>query len=110
MTVREMVKDVQMQLLGDVTPQVARESLMSLAGLLPNVLAEVREAEIAYSHALRAAYGTEAKANRAKILAETGPEYARMREAQDTEKFLMEAQRSCRRFLESLDSEMRLSR
>ena len=52
----------------------------------------------------------EAKANRAKIRAETSPEYQRKREARDTKELVQELVRSLKYFLRSKEEEMRLSR
>jgi hypothetical protein len=49
-------------------------------------------------------------ANRARIRAEVTPEYQRARAAKDTEKLVLELIRSCKKYLSSLDEEMRLSR
>ena len=110
-SVRERVKKIQRELRdGALTPDLTRESLVTLTALLGNVNDEVLTADLDYKHVLRAAYESEEKANRARMVAETSPQYARMREAKDTQTLVVEMIRSCRAFLRSLDEELRLSR
>jgi uncharacterized protein (DUF1501 family) len=95
---------------GALTPDMARESLVTLTALLGNVNDEQRVADAAYKLVLLRAMETEQKANRARIVAETSAEYARAREAKDTERLVLEMVRSCRAYMRSLDEEMRLSK
>ena len=53
--------------------------------------------------------GSEA-ANRAKIRAETTPEFARKQEARDTKELVQEMVRALKYYLRSLEEEMRLAR
>ena len=87
-----------------------RESLVTLTGLLGYIGQEVRESDLAYKRELQRCLLAHAKANRARIEAETSPEYARMLEAKGAEREVVEMIRSCRAYLRSLDEEMRLSR
>lgn len=110
-TVRERIKAVQVQLRdGALTPDLTRESLVTLTALLGNVNDEQREADQAYKVVLLSKLETYDKANRARIVAETTPEYGRAREAKDTATLVQEMIRSCRAYLRSLDEEMRLAR
>lgn len=110
-TIRERVKLIQKQLRdGAVTPDMARESLVTLTALYGNVADEYRGAELAYKPVLLQHLRDCEAANRARIEAECSPEYARMREARDTEKLVTEMIRSCKAYLRSLDEEMRLAR
>ena len=95
---------------GALTQDLTRESLMMLTALLGNVTDELRDADIAYKLVLRTAFETEGKANRARLIAETSREYRRMREAKDTEKSVEQMIVTCRAYMRSLDSEMRLTR
>lgn len=111
LTVRDRIKAVQVQLRdGDLSPLVARESLVTLTALFGNVATEQREADGLYKAVLLKAYDTEATANRAKIRAETSPEYMRAREAKDTRDLVVEMIRSCKAYLRSLSEEMNLAR
>lgn len=67
----------------DLSPARACELLAKLTALMGNIAEEVTDAELAYARVLSDAYHVEAKANRAKIAAETTPEYRRKREARD---------------------------
>lgn len=111
MSIRERVKAIQKQLRdGALTPDLARESLVTLTALLGNVNDEQREADQAFKLVLLGCMQTEKKANRARIAAEVTPQYQRAREAKDTGTLVQEMIRSCRAYLRSLDEEMRLAR
>ena len=111
LTVRDRIKKVQRELVdGALTPDLTRESLVTLTGLLGYIGQEVRESDLAYKRELQRCLLAHAKANRARIEAETSPEYARMLEAKGAEREVVEMIRSCRAYLRSLDEEMRLSR
>jgi hypothetical protein len=110
MSVRERVRSIQKSLRdGALTPDLTRESLVQLTALLGNVNDEQREADHEYKLVLVGALSTEKRANRARIVAETSPQYTRAREAKDTAGLVIEMIRSCRAYLRSLDEEMRLS-
>lgn len=89
---------------------MVRESLIELTALYGNVLAETREREHAYKVVLLKAYQSEETANRAKLVAEVSDEYRAAREANDTGRLVLELIRSCKRYLSSLDEEMKLAR
>ncbi len=111
MSVRDRIRKIQKELRdGAMTPDLARESLVTLTALLGNVNDEQRLADHAYKTVLLVALEQHDKANRARIVAETSPEYQRAREAKDTASLVTEMVRSCRAYLRSLDEEMRLSR
>lgn len=110
-SVRDRIRKVQRELRdGALTPDLARESLITLTALLGNVHDEQRTADHAYKLVLLDCMRTEEKANRARIVAETTPAYARAREAKDTAELLVEMIRSCKVYLRSLDTEMGLTR
>jgi hypothetical protein len=109
-TIRQRITTIQRELRdGALTPDMARESLVTLTALLGNVNDEQRAADSAYKHVLLDALKTHAKANRARIEAECSPEYLRAREAKDTETLVIEMIRSCKAYLRSLSEEMRLA-
>ena len=111
MSVRERIKGIQKELRdGALTPDLARESLVTLTALLGNVADEQRAADQEFKLILLGCMQTEKKANRARIAAEVTPQYQRAREAKDTATLVQEMVRSCRAYLRSLDEEMRLSR
>lgn len=110
-TVRERIKKIQGDLRdGALTPDVTRESLVTLTALMGNVNDEQRDADHEYKLVLRTCLQAHAKANRARIEAEVSPEYQRAREAKDTFTLVQEMIRSCRAYLRSLDEEMRLAK
>jgi hypothetical protein len=110
-TVIEHIHKIQGDLRdGALTPDLTRESLVQLTALLGNVSDEQRAADSEFKIVLLDAMRTESKANRARIVAETSPQYARAREAKDTATLVQEMIRSCRAYLRSLDEEMRLAR
>lgn len=110
-SVRDMVARIQRELRdGALSPDLARESLVTLTALLGNCAEAHRHAELAYKPVLLNQLHTHAKANRARIEAECSPEYAHLRETQDTVKLVQQLIVTCRAYLRSLDEEMRLSR
>lgn len=111
MSIRERIRKIQGELRdGALTPDLTRESLVQLTALLGNVADEQRAADAEFKLVLLDAMRTESKANRARIVAETSPQYNRAREAKDTATLVQEMIRSCRAYLRSLDEEMRLAR
>lgn len=111
MTVRELVKAAQTEIRqGDLTPSHASDLLAQLTSLLSTVLEEIREADMAYANVLLKHLESEEAANRAKIRAQTTPEYARAREAKDTQTAIVELIRSLKTILKAQTEEMRLTR
>lgn len=111
MTVRDLVKSAQAEIRkGDLTPGQASDLLAQLTSLLSTVLEEIRESDMAYNGVLLTFLDSEDAANRARIRAMTTPEYARMREARDTQIVLMELIRSLKIILKALTAEMGLTR
>lgn len=110
MTVREMVAECQREMLGDVSPERAAQLLSKMTALLGNCNAEIREADAQFAQVLLGCLNSEAKANRARIIAETTPEYQRKCEARDTKELVIEMVRSFKYILRAAEEEMRLSR
>ena len=111
MSVRERIKKIQAELRdGALTPDLTRESLVTLTALLGNVADEQREADHEFKLILLGCMQTEKKADRARIAAEVTPQFMRAQEAKDTANLVIEMIRSCKCYLRSLDEEMRLSR
>ena len=112
MTVRERVKAIQAEArnAGDLQPDRAAELLMTLSALIGNVCDEIRAADAAYAIVLLACLDSEEKANRARIRAETSPEYQRKREARDTKELVVELARSLKYFLKCKSDEYAMSR
>lgn len=111
MSVREMVKAIQVEMRRDDLPPVrARELLVQLSSLYGNCLEETRDADHAYNVVLLRFLDADEAANRAKIRAETSLEYLRKREADNTLKLVLESIRSLKVMLRSIDEEMRLAR
>jgi hypothetical protein len=111
MTVRGWVHEMQQEILQtELTPTRAAEIDTKLTALLGNVMSECRQADAAFNVVLLSFYESEEAASRAKIRAETTPEYARKREAKDTEKLCVELIRSLRQYQRTSRTEMDLSR
>lgn len=111
-TVRELIGGIQRTVRDakDLPPSQASDLLTKLTALLGNVLTEVREREVAYrSHFAECRRRVE-KANAAKIEAESSPQYAAWREAQDTMVLTKELIVSLRTSVRLHTEEMRLSR
>lgn len=112
MTVRDMVRDIQREVMSpdDLTPERARQMRLTLTALLGNCNDEIRKADVEYAAVLLRCLDECETANRARIKAETTPEYQRKREARDTHELVQELIRSLRDWLRSLEEEMRLTR
>jgi hypothetical protein len=112
MTVREMVRSIQRELRDteDLMPTRAAELLNQATALIGNINDELRVADLDYKRVLLACLQTSEAANRARIEAETSPEYVRRQEAQHTKELAIEMIRSLKVFLKAKQEEMRLSR
>jgi hypothetical protein len=105
-TIRQIVTAIRDELReGDIQPERAAEMLNTLSSILGNISDEIRKRDLAYNQKLLECYHSEAKANRAKILAETSPEYQSMRTAKDMEKEAVEMIRSLKYFLKVKERE-----
>lgn len=110
-TIREMVKALQTEArTTDLVPSRAAQMLVELTSLLGNCSEEIRQADHGYAVVLLKFLDSDEAANRAKIRAETSPEYLRKREARDTRELVVELARSLKYFLKSAEEEMRLTR
>ena len=111
MSVRDLVKQWQTEIRNtDLQPDRAAELLTKLAALIGNCNDEIREADMAYATVLLTHLESEEAANRAKIRAQTTPEYARSRQARDTKEVVTEMCRSLKYFLKAKEEEIRASR
>lgn len=112
MTVRELVRAYQQEILKaeDLLPDRAAELLTKLTALIGNCNDEIREADAIYAGVLLGFLDSEAKANRAKIRAETSPEHKRKQEARDTKELVIELSRSLKYFLRAKAEELQLAR
>ena len=110
MTVREMVHEAQKEMLGDLQPERAAQLLAKMTALIGNCNAQIREADAQYAQVLLGCLNSEAKANRARIVSETTPEFLRRCEARDTKELVTEMVRSLKYLLRAFEEEMRLAR
>lgn len=110
-SVRDLVRDVQREVQkGELHPGRASELLLKATALMGNCSEEIRLADAAYAEVLLECLRSDEAANRAKIRAETTPQYLRKREARDTKELVVELARSLKYFLRSAEEEMRLTR
>ena len=111
MTIREMIRAIQVEVRdSELLPERAAELLVKLGSLVGNCLEEIREADQEYALVLLKYLESEDKANRAKIRAETSPEYQRKREARDTKELAVTLIGNLKYYLRSKEEEMRLTR
>lgn len=94
----------------DLLPDRAAILLNQLTGLIGNLNDEIRDADMAFAEVLLRLLESEEAANRAKIRAETTPEYRRKREARDLKELATELTRSLKYFLRSKSEEYQLSK
>ena len=111
-TVRGLVREMQIEIRDtpDLLPDRAAECLNRLTALLGNCNEEIRIADAEYAAVLLKHLGSEEAANRAKIRAETTPEYQRKREARDTKELAVELIRSLKYFLKAKADEYQMAR
>lgn len=110
-TIRGIVRSYQreIQQASDLLPDRAAELLTQLCALIGNCNDEIRVADAAFAAVLLACLDSEEKANRARIRAETSPEYQRKREARDTKELVLELVRSLKYFLRAKSDELQLA-
>src|SRR5450830_1308110 len=111
-SIRDLVKAIQSELRtsADLIPDRAAELLVQTTALFGNCADEVRIADQEYKRILLHCLRTSEKANRAKIEAETSPQYARWMEARDIKDLCQQMIYSLKTFLRTKTEEMRLSR
>lgn len=111
-TVRSLLKDIQREVLeeADLLPARASELLNKSTALLGNCNDELRKADLEFKQILLDCLQKHETANRARIEAETSPQYVRRQEAQHTKELATEMIRSLRQFLRTAAEEMRLQR
>jgi hypothetical protein len=95
---------------GELPPLRAADLLGRLTALLGNCNDEIRVADMEFAVVLLTHLDGEEAANRAKIRAETTPEYLRKREARDVKELVVELIRSLKYILKAHEEEMRLRR
>lgn len=111
MTVRELIRQMQIEIRDtDLQPDRAAELLTKLTALIGNCNDEIRESDMAFNEVLLKHLDADEAANRAKIRAQTTPEYLRAREAKDTKELAVELSRSLKYFLRAKTEELQLSR
>lgn len=111
MSIRDLIEGYRREIRdSDLPPSRAAEILTKLTALMGNVLDEIRDAEMAFNVVLLGYLDSEKAANRAKLRAQTTPEYTRAKQAKDTHTVVVEMIRSLRQVLRTQGDEMRLSR
>ena len=101
MTVREKVVELLREVRDAhvLQPERAAEILLELTSFQGIINDEIRVADMDYAKVLLKELEANEKANRAKIKAETSPEYGRKRVARDTKELIIEGVRSLKYFL-----------
>lgn len=111
LSIRDRIKGIQTQFLArTVTPSSVRDNLIMLTALFGNVLDESRFADQDYNLIVAAFVEAGDSVNKAEVRAKVTSQYGRAREAKDTERLTLEMIRGCKNYLQSLDTEMSLSR
>jgi hypothetical protein len=110
MTVRDMIHAIQVEVRDtDLQPDRAAELLNRMTALLGNINDEIRQADLEYAQRLLLFLDSEDKANRARIRAETTPEYLRKREARDIKELALEMIRGLKYYLRAKEEELRVT-
>lgn len=108
--VRQMADRIQQAMLTPGLPPVTvRELLVQATALYDLAMKESRETAHAYNVVLLRFLDANEAANRARIRAETSIEFLRKREAEATEKFVVEAMRSLKALMRSQSEELRMT-
>jgi hypothetical protein len=110
-TVRSLVEEIQAEVKesAELLPARAADLLNRLTALYGNVLEDMTAADIAYNHVMAGALTSEDAANRAKVRAQTTPQYAEMRRAHNLEKLTVELIRTLKTFIKAKTEELRFS-
>lgn len=109
-SVREHVRHAQAAMREpDLMPANAAGMVTMLTALLGSANQELRLREMAYKRELLQAYKTHDTANRAKIAAETSTEFEQFLEAKHIKEEIVEAIRSLKSYLRTMEEEMRLA-
>jgi hypothetical protein len=108
-TIRGHVRMIQVEIRDtpDLLPDRASELLNRLSSLLGNINDQIREADLAYSNVLLVHLESEEKANRAKIRAETTPEFLKKSEARHTKELALQLIGSLKYYLRAKQEEYR---
>ena len=107
-TITQIIEEFQSEVSKDnLTPERAAEILKTMSALLGNINSEIRKRDRAYKLVLLDCYNKEAKANRAKIIAETSDEYEAAKVARDTKELVIEMIRSLKYYLKGFEEEFK---
>jgi len=107
-TIRERIQDYQEEILrGDLPPTRAAEILTEISALLGSCNEEITKRDMEYNKILLEWYDKETTANRAKIRANTTPEYEAMRTARNIKELAIELIRSLKFFLKAKEDEFK---
>ena len=108
-TVRDLVSVIHARMLkGYDSPMSAAEDLVEATALLANVQAEILEAEVAFNAFHLACSDTVKTAAKAKLIAASSPEWVRLKKAQNTGEWLMEAIRTLKHYGNTQREAMRM--
>jgi hypothetical protein len=109
-TIRKIVSSIRNEIrTSDLEPNRAAELKTKLSAIHGNVLSEIRRTESEYNRIYLNALKSEEKANRAKIISETSPEYLAFREAKDTKEEVLKMMSSLGSYLRLKEEEMRFT-
>lgn len=109
MSIRDRIKAIAAHMLSSKpTPAQLSEFEVTLAGLLSHVNDEVTEADLAFRKAILSADAQSAAGK--KLIAEAGPEFARLAEAKATYDTCHQMLMTCRNSVRRSVEEMRLQR
>lgn len=113
LTIRNIVSNIRKEIQNqkaELEPHRAAELKVVLSAIHGNILKEIRVTEAKYNEICLRALRSEEKANRAKIIAETSPEYAAFREAKDLKEEVVRMMSSLGSYVRLKEEEMRFTR
>lgn len=110
-SVRDLVLSMQTEMrTTSLEPERVCDLLGQATALIGNCSDEMRDADVRYNLVLLGYLDADEAANRARIRAETSPEYQRKRQAKDTKELVVEMVRSLKEISRAKRDEMQLSR
>lgn len=110
-SVREMIKEIQDEIRDvEPTPTRASELVIKLSSLLGNVIDESLKADQAYNKVLNDLLDAEKTANKARIKADTTPEWVTKRQLENLEKLTIQMIRSLNKFVVMKTEELKSAR
>ena len=110
LSVRELIKNLQIEARGDLTPGRAAEMIVELSSLLGNVNEYIKDRQMAYNKWLLPLIEVEGTVAKAKLVGETSSFYEELLDAKNAHELVIEMMRSLKYYLRIKEEEYREAR